>query len=66
MIYFDYAANYPAKKEVLETLIETEKNYFGNYNSSHFLGKKTKEFVKLCTENILKIMGFSNDFEIIY
>jgi len=27
MIYLDYAANYPAKKEVLDTLVEVELNY---------------------------------------
>ena len=43
MIYLDYAANYPAKKEVLDALVDVELNYYGNYNSSHKLGIKSKE-----------------------
>ena len=40
MIYLDYAANYPCKKEVLETLTVVELNYIGNYNSTHTAGLK--------------------------
>lgn len=43
MIYLDYAANYPCKKEVLAALTEVELNYIGNYNSTHTAGLKSKE-----------------------
>lgn len=66
MIYFDYCANYPAKKEVLDKLSNAEIKYFGNYNSSYKLGQITKDFVNKTSENILKILGFSSDFEVIY
>ena len=66
MIYFDYAANYPTKKEVLDALCETELNYFGNYNSSHNEGKRSKEkFIELDSK-IKKDLEIPNDFEIIY
>ena len=66
MVYFDYCANYPAKKEVLDELVNAELKYFGNYNSSHKLGLITKDFVNETSSKILKILGFSGDFEIIY
>lgn len=50
MIYLDYAANYPVREEVLQTLIETEKEFIGNSNSLHEAGvlahKKYKELEK--------------------
>ncbi len=66
MIYFDYAANYPTKKEVLDALCETELNFFGNYNSSHEAGKISKnKFIELDSK-IKKDLEIPNDFEIIY
>ncbi len=66
MIYLDYASNYPAKKEVLDALVETELNYRGNYNSSHKEGKKSKEkFIELDKSN-KEILKLNDDYDIIY
>lgn len=50
MIYLDYAANYPVREEVLQTLMETEKEHIGNSNSLHeagiFAHKKYQQLVK--------------------
>lgn len=66
MIYLDYAANYPTKKEVLDTLVETELNYIGNYNSSHKEGIKSKEKYNLLNSQIKNILSLNDDFSIIY
>ena len=66
MIYLDYAANYPAKKEVLDTLVEVELNYYGNYNSSHKLGIKSKEKYNELNNKIKDILSLDDNYSIIY
>lgn len=67
MIYLDYAANYPTKKEVLDYLSYIELNFPGNYNSNHPLGEKSKKLYKELNENIYHILGISKrQYEIIY
>lgn len=43
MIYLDYAANTPVDDDVLETFVKATKKYTANPNSSHYLGKLSKE-----------------------
>ena len=66
MIYLDYAANYPAKKEVLDALVDVELNYYGNYNSSHKLGIKSKEKYNELNNQIKDILSLDDNFSIIY
>ena len=66
MIYLDYASNYPCKKDVLNEFIEIESKYIGNYNSSHNLGKLTKEKFIEIDKNIKNILNLSDEFEVIY
>lgn len=66
MIYLDYAANYPCKKEVLEALNEVELNYIGNYNSSHEAGVKSKEKFNELDSSIKNILNLDNEHEVIY
>lgn len=66
MIYLDYAANYPTKKEVLDYLSFLELNYFGNYNSSHKEGIKTKEKFIEIDNHIKNILGLDDTFELVY
>ena len=40
MVYLDYCANYPIKKEVLDDLANAELNYIANAN--HSLEQKAK------------------------
>ena len=42
-VYMDNNATTSLKKEVLDALVDVELNYYGNYNSSHKLGIKSKE-----------------------
>ena len=67
MIYLDYAANYPVKKEVLETLCQTEMNYRGNANSLHEEGRQSFLFYEECNHRILTLLHLDPSvYEVIY
>ncbi|BAL84460.1 putative cysteine desulfurase [Selenomonas ruminantium subsp. lactilytica TAM6421] len=57
MIYLDYAANSPADAEVLETFINTERNYTGNPNSAHPLGMQAREKLAEVTADIARTLA---------
>lgn len=65
MIYLDYAASTPVKKEVLDFFYETSLKYYANPNSSHKLGIEANKLIKESTSNIAKLLNVKED-EIIY
>lgn len=65
MIYLDYAASTPVKKEVLDLFYETSLKYYANPNSSHKLGIEANKLIKESTSNIAKLLNVKED-EIIY
>lgn len=65
MVYLDYAAGCPVKKEVLDCFYDTSLKYFANPNSSHKLGLEAKNVIDEATSDIAKILGVKSD-EIIY
>lgn len=65
MVYLDYSATTPVRKEVLDTYVEASLKFIGNPNSLHKLGTDAKNLIESATrqiENILKI----KDKEVIY
>ena len=66
MYYFDYAANYPVKKEVLDELCKVETDFFGNANSLHTLGQKAKLAYDIYDSKIKNILKLDDNYEIIY
>ncbi len=66
MIYLDYAANYPTKKEVLDELCKVELEYEGNANSIHELGHKSKEYFSYADKEIKNLLKLDESKEIIY
>lgn len=66
MVYLDYAANYPAKKEVLDVLVYAETNFIGNFNSTHIEGVKTKAKYDEYNNKIKKLLNIGDDYELIY
>ena len=65
MVYLDYSATTPVRKEVLDTYVEASLKFIGNPNSLHKLGTDSKNLIESATkqiENILKI----KDKEVIY
>lgn len=65
MIYLDYAANTPVDELVLSTYCEVSRDYPANPNSPHALGKKAKECLDGCTNQIASLLNVRPD-EIIY
>ena len=65
MIYLDYAANTPVDNEVLNTFIDATKKYTANPNSTHRLGKETKEKIDEASSKIAKYFNCDKD-SIIY
>lgn len=67
MIYLDYAANYPTKKEVLDELVNIETNFIGNANSVHSLGKLSKQKALYYNDLIFKSLKIDEStYEIIH
>ena len=66
MYYFDYAANYPVNKEVLDELCQVETKFIGNANSLHLLGKYAKQAFDDYDSKIKSTLKLNNDYEIVY
>ncbi len=65
MKYFDYAANTPVDKEVMDYYVEQSNRYFANPNSSHLLGREANVRLGEITEHIADMLGVKST-EIIY
>ncbi|MCM1052820.1 MAG: cysteine desulfurase [Ruminococcus sp.] len=65
MIYLDYSATTPIGYEVLDTYNKTSKEFFGNPNSLHELGVKSKNLINSATRQIADIFNI-NETEITY
>ena len=65
MIYLDYSATTPIGFEVLDTYNKTSKDFFGNPNSLHELGVKSKNLMNSATKQIAEILNV-NVSEITY
>lgn len=65
MIYLDYSATTPIGYEVLDTYNRTSKDFFGNPNSLHELGVKSKNLMNSATKQIAEILDV-RDNEITY
>ncbi len=56
MIYLDYSATTPVKKEVLETYEKVSLSYIGNPNSLHRLGVESKKLMDAATKQIAELL----------
>lgn len=65
MTYLDYSATTPIGFEVLDTYNKTSKDFFGNPNSLHELGVKSKNLMNSATKQIAEILNI-NEREITY
>ena len=67
MIYLDYAADYPVRKETLEALINSELLYQGNKNSLHTFGEKALHYFRELQHSFLALFGLSQEeYEVIF
>ncbi len=65
MIYLDYSATTPVIFDVLETYNKVSKEFIGNANSIHELGKKSHDLLNTATKEIASSLGVLPE-EIIY
>ena len=65
MIYLDYSATTPVSYEVLDTISKVTKEFIGNANSIHSLGKKSADLLESATKQIADIFGVNSN-EIVY
>ena len=65
MIYLDYSATTPVLKEVLDSYNKVTIDYYGNPNSLHSLGVKSRELLNRATKQISNIFKIKEE-EIIY
>ncbi|MEO1023437.1 MAG: cysteine desulfurase family protein [Bacteroidota bacterium] len=56
-IYFDNAATTPLDERVLEAMLPYMKSHYGNANSAHHLGQKTKVIVEDAREQVAATIG---------
>ena len=65
MVYLDYSATTPVDKDVLESFNTVIKDYYGNPNSLHSLGVKSRELLTSARKQICDILKI-NDNELIF
>ena len=65
MIYLDYSATTPVNEEVLNTFNKVCRNYIGNPNSLHQLGKEANKLMNEATKQIANLLKVKES-EIIY
>lgn len=65
MIYLDYAAHTPVDDSVLQTFFDVSKDYIGNPNSTHRLGREAAIRMDESTKHIANLLGVKEN-EIIY
>lgn len=56
-VYFDHAATTPLDERVLEAMLPYLKENYGNANSAHHLGQKSKVVVEDAREKVASIIG---------
>lgn len=65
MIYLDYSATTPVRKEVLDTFIKVSSSFVGNPNSLHKLGVNAKKLIEESTQQIKNLLHLTDE-EVIY
>ncbi len=56
-VYFDHAATTPLDQRVLEAMMPYLKENYGNPNSAHHLGQKTKVVIEDAREKVASLIG---------
>lgn len=64
-VYLDNAATTPIDLEVIKTMQESMREYFGNPSSTHQFGRKAKTIVENARKSIAKVLN-ANASEIIF
>ena len=65
MIYLDYSATTPILPEILDSYNKVSKDYYGNSNSLHSFGTKSKELLNGAIKQVSEILKIDSE-EIIF
>ena len=65
MIYLDYSATTPVRKEVLDSYNKVTKEYIGNPNSLHSEGVKSKKLMEAAVNQVASLLHVHDD-EVIF
>jgi cysteine desulfurase len=60
MIYLDYASTTPIRKEVMDTYIKTQNNFFANTTSLHKLGQESNFMFQKAKKDLLDSLHLEN------
>lgn len=66
MIYFDNAASTPSLKEVEETYIKVNEEFFANSDSRHEFGRQSASLLEKARESILRDLGVEKTHSLIF
>ncbi|MGB1295530.1 MAG: cysteine desulfurase family protein [Flavobacteriales bacterium] len=53
-VYLDNAATTPIDNDVLEVMMDTMKEFYGNPSSTHLMGRKSKSLIERSRKNVAK------------
>ncbi len=57
MIYLDYAATTPMRKEAIDTYTKSAQQYFGNEQSLHDIGGTASSLLQVCRKTFSQMIG---------
>ncbi len=61
MIYLDYAATTPVRKEIVDTYTKLLENYYGNSDSLHEIGRKSSKLMEQSRAMIAQLLHVGAD-----
>lgn len=61
MIYLDYSATTPVLPEILDSYLKVSNEYWGNPNSLHSLGTKSRELMSVAIKQICDILHIKEE-----
>lgn len=66
MIYFDHNSTTPVRPEVVDAMIPFLRDGYGNPNSAHTLGQKTRKAIEEARERVARLIGAEDPSEIVF
>ncbi len=66
MIYFDHNSTTPVRPEVVDAMLPFLRDGYGNPNSAHTLGQKTRKAIETAREKVAKLVGAADASEIVF
>jgi len=65
MIYLDHSATTPLRASILQTIVKTSENFFGNASAIYSIGRRSSVLIRGYRQKVAELLGFSEE-EIIF